>query len=130
MGNLINNATSQMGVRVTVKADTPIGTAVALTGAAAREVDAATSGDIVAGHLFAKPRYFPGTGTMITRYSEEREALFEGAVAPGDLVKIGTADGEGNQRYTAFDPATESHELIAGLCIEGATDAEGSILTS
>jgi len=130
MGEAIRNARGLMGVPVTVKANTDIGTAMKFTGAAAREVDVAAAGDIVVGTLYSKPRYFPGDGTIITKYSEERVALFEGTAVPGNLVMMGTPGTGDVQRYTIFTPGTDSPELCAGICIEGATDAEGKILTN
>jgi len=69
-----------------------------------------------------------GDGTVETNFSREMEVEFDGAVAPGDYVKIGANNPSGEQCYKKWVSGTDAESLRIGLCIKGGADESVGII--
>ncbi|MGD2087270.1 MAG: hypothetical protein PVH61_13885 [Candidatus Aminicenantes bacterium] len=82
----------------------------------------AGAGDLnVLGTISSLPKVYPGWAGCDTPWKKLMSVDVDAEVTPGTLAKIGTPDGEGNQRFTTWDNATDSPVLIVGYFLEGGT---------
>ena len=93
---------------------------------AASQASQAGAGDVVAGVLLSNPLEYPGNGSVLTPYSQQRICTAAAAITAGAKIKIGTAGTGGNQRYTPFVAGTDDPILDRGLAITAATGADAS----
>lgn len=107
-------------------ADAKIGDFVTIAGV--NEVAVAGAGDVIIGTIFWKET-LPGATTIETIYSEKKYVIFTETLAPGDYVKMGAADGNGNQRVAKWVEGTDAEKLKIGVCwVGGNADETGEIL--
>lgn len=118
-----------LAVPATVEtADLPQDTFVTVTGDAT--VDKA-AGDVIAiGRLVKSPTAADGPGTVETRFKEKVSGEADGAIAAGDLVKLGALNGA-IQTFKKWVTGTDVPELIHGICwVGGADQATVEVLTN
>jgi hypothetical protein len=92
-----------------------------------RTVNKAGADALVIGRLLKPADEVNGSGTVETRFKELIEIKADGAIAAGDVVKLSSADGSGNQRakkWTGQTDATagDKPESMFGVCWSGGAD--------
>ena len=101
-------------------------TIVGITGN--RTVDKAGANALAIGSLSVPAKAANGSGTVETRFRALFEAKADGAIAAGDVVKVSSTDGGGNQRVKKWIGQTDAvagdkPETMFGVCWNGGADA-------
>jgi hypothetical protein len=89
-----------------------------------RKVGKAGPGDTPVGILISLPEEYPGNGTILVPYNQERTVIAAAAVTPGNRIKLGTAGSSGEQRYIPFVPGTDDPILDRGVALTSASGAD------
>jgi hypothetical protein len=98
---------------------------VAITGN--RTVNKAGADALAVGRLTVPAKAANESGTVETRFKALIEVKADGPIAAGDVVKLSSADGSGNQRVKKWVGQTDAvagdkPETMFGVCWNGGAD--------
>jgi hypothetical protein len=93
-----------------------------------RTVAKAAADALVVGRLIKPAKEVNGSGTVETRFRSLIEIKADGIIAAGNVVKLSSADGSGNQRAKKWVGQTDAAagdkpETMFGVCWLGGADA-------
>jgi len=124
MAKLIRETAGGLPVQLQLSSANTLGTLMKIS--AASQASQAGPGDTVVGVLISNPLEYPGNGTILTPYIQQRTVIAAAAISAGARIKIGTAGTGGVQRYAAFVAGTDDPILDRGLAVTAASGADAS----
>jgi hypothetical protein len=115
-----------LAVPATIAAVLARETIVSITGN--RTVSKSGADALAVGRLSNPAKEANGSGTVETRFRALIEIKADGAIVAGDVVKLSSADGSGNQRAKKWVGQTDAAagdkpESMFGVCWNGGADA-------